>query len=72
MIQAGFYSGDDDGVLNYFRRRIENLSPPKSIREELLLEIYQQLFEKHCGASNIDSKRRTEHTTGASAAGSRY
>jgi hypothetical protein len=37
-----------------------------------LLEIYQQLFEKHCGASNIDSKRRTEHTTGASAAGSRY
>lgn len=65
MRQSGFHSGNDDSAINYFHQRITNLSPPKSSREELLLEIYQQLFEKHSGLSAVDSKRGTEYTTEA-------
>jgi hypothetical protein len=70
MTQSVFHPSGGDSAVNYFRQRIRSLSPPKSSREELLLEIYQQLFDKHSGATAPGSRQGAEDTTGAMPPGS--
>lgn len=65
MRQSGLHPASGDSAVNYFRQRITSLSPPRNNREELLLEIYQQLFDKHSEATDMDSRQVANDTTRA-------
>ena len=41
--------------VQFFRAQIRRLSPPRTDREEQLLEIYEQLLEKHAPPGRPES-----------------
>jgi hypothetical protein len=53
-------SDQEAGGIDYFLEKISQHYPPKNRDDELLLEIYEQLCEKHFGSSHL------QHLTGLS------
>ncbi|MEA3277313.1 MAG: hypothetical protein U9Q81_18940 [Pseudomonadota bacterium] len=52
MAKQGFEQRTAVQDIDYLREKIKNLTPPCSDQDELLLEIYEQLLEKHAEASS--------------------